>query len=224
MRGTLVAGIALVCSIPLRAQVKMVAVLSDPPGAPVQLNFLRPYATPFVLQIDRGIWQGMPEVLLFRALPLGTGTCLQKKGFGPRDNLPDTLLFDLHHCTVGEGQLTEDTSRLGLLDRKPQRVGALRLEYPRALLQMGIEGDVVLEAVIDSLGAVDVSSIEVIGSNDDEFSRAAINALANSSYRPGIAGGHPVPVLIRVPIGFHPGVGSANRGTEGVRGQGPGVR
>ncbi len=74
--------------------------------------------------------------------------------------------------------------------------------YPELLRQAGIEGRVVLEAVIDTTGRVEPGSIGVVSATNPHFVEPARQTLAASLFRPGRVNGRAVRVRIRLPIAF----------------------
>jgi len=75
--------------------------------------------------------------------------------------------------------------------------------YPELLRQAGIEGRVVLEAIVDTLGRVERGSMTVIsGGGYPAFAAAAIEALGASLFRPARMQGRGVRVRVRVPFDF----------------------
>ncbi|HJS44052.1 MAG TPA: energy transducer TonB [Gemmatimonadales bacterium] len=74
--------------------------------------------------------------------------------------------------------------------------------YPNPLRQAGIEGQVVLEARVDSTGRVQRSSISVVSASHPGFVEPARQALVVTLFRPARVNGRAVPTLIRVPFAF----------------------
>jgi len=68
--------------------------------------------------------------------------------------------------------------------------------YPQALREAGIEGQVVLEFVVDTAGRVDRGSIRVIASPADAFVVSIRDALAATRYHPALVGDHRVRQLV----------------------------
>ncbi len=89
-----------------------------------------------------------------------------------------------------------------VVDEPPERISSPPLEYPRTMQQAGVEGMVVLQAVIDTSGRVERGSIEVVQSTNNAFESAARRLLERSLFRPGRVRGRPVRVLIQLPIQF----------------------
>jgi TonB family protein len=89
-----------------------------------------------------------------------------------------------------------------LVDEPPVRVAFPPPEYPRMLLEARIEGTVVLEAIIDTLGHPEPGSIRVVTSTSRAFEPAAMEAMRRALYQPGRVQGHRVRVLVRQPVRF----------------------
>ncbi len=89
-----------------------------------------------------------------------------------------------------------------IADEKPERLSCPRLQYPPLLRQAGIEGTVMLRAIIDTTGHVERKSVEVVNTDHSGFNRAARSMLLKCLYRPGRVRGRAVRVLIKQPIKF----------------------
>jgi len=89
-----------------------------------------------------------------------------------------------------------------VVDEKPERVSNPPLDYPDLLRQAGIEGNVIVEVIIDTLGHAEPSSLRVVQSTNKAFELSAKEAVLKSLYRPGRVRGQAVRVLVQVPISF----------------------
>ena len=89
-----------------------------------------------------------------------------------------------------------------VVDEPPERISFPPPEYPRMLQEAHIEGQVVLEAVIDTTGHAEPNSIKVISSTNRAFEVPAKDALRRALFRPGRVRGRPVRVLVHLPIRF----------------------
>ncbi len=89
-----------------------------------------------------------------------------------------------------------------LVDEPPVRISFPPPEYPRLLLEARIDGFVLLEAVIDTLGHPEPGSIRVLSSTNRAFEGAARDALQKALFRAGRAQGQRVRVLVRQPLRF----------------------
>ena len=88
------------------------------------------------------------------------------------------------------------------MEEKPELLSAPRLEYPPLLSQAGIEGSVVMQFVIDSMGRVEPGSIKVIRNPNPEFERPVRNVLSRALYRPARVHGRAVRVLVQQSFNF----------------------
>ena len=74
--------------------------------------------------------------------------------------------------------------------------------YPELLRQAGVEGQVVFEALVDTTGRVEATSIALIAATHHGFVASARQALLATLFRPARVGGRAVPMLVRVPFAF----------------------
>ena len=74
--------------------------------------------------------------------------------------------------------------------------------YPELLRQAGVQGRVVLEAVVDTAGHVEPGSLLVVGSAHPAFVVPAQRALAATLFRPARMAGVAVRVRVRIAIDF----------------------
>lgn len=74
--------------------------------------------------------------------------------------------------------------------------------YPELLRQAGVQGRVVLEAVVDTTGRVLAPSILVVSATNPGFVAPARQALLTTLFRPAMVGGRPVPMRVRIPYEF----------------------
>lgn len=74
--------------------------------------------------------------------------------------------------------------------------------YPELLRQAGVEGQVVLEARVDSTGRVQRASIAVVSATHQGFVEPARQALLATLFRPAQVNGRAVSILVRVPFAF----------------------
>jgi protein TonB len=74
--------------------------------------------------------------------------------------------------------------------------------YPALLRSAGIEGRVVVEAVLDTAGRVERGSLRIVSSTHALFVPEASALVLGSRYRPARFGGMVVRVRIQVPVNF----------------------
>ena len=74
--------------------------------------------------------------------------------------------------------------------------------YPSMAERIGLEGRVLLRFVIDTTGRVDKSSIEVLETTEEQFTRPAVDAVTRAQFRPALLSGNPVRQLAEESIRF----------------------
>jgi protein TonB len=75
--------------------------------------------------------------------------------------------------------------------------------YPELLRQAGIQGRVVLQAIIDTAGRAEPSSIRIMQSPNPEFDQPSRDWLVGALFRPARVRGRAVRVLVAVPLDYH---------------------
>jgi TonB family protein len=90
-----------------------------------------------------------------------------------------------------------------VVQERPSLVRGPPLIYPQVLLDAGIEGRVVVEAVIDTLGRVEPKSLKIVSSANPGFVQAAKNFMLGALFRPGRMHGLAVRVLVNQPVEFN---------------------
>ncbi len=98
-----------------------------------------------------------------------------------------------------------DTVRLfmeALVDEKPVLVSPPRLTYPESLQRAGIEGRVIVQAIIDTLGRAEPGTVKVVMSPDPGFDEPAQSYVLGAVFRPARVHGRAVRVLVQVPVTF----------------------
>ncbi len=91
---------------------------------------------------------------------------------------------------------------IDVVQEKPEPLSHPAVVYPPLLQQAGIEGRVVVQAIIDTTGRVEPNSVRIIESSNPGFDQPAKNVVLKSLYRPGRVYGRAVRVLVRIPIDF----------------------
>lgn len=74
--------------------------------------------------------------------------------------------------------------------------------YPESLRQAGLDGRVLVRFVVDTLGRIDMTSVQVLQSTHDLFTRAVRDALESFRFRPAEARGHRVRAMAEMPFEF----------------------
>ena len=92
-----------------------------------------------------------------------------------------------------------------VVQEKPERLSGPQPAYPPLLQQAGIEGRVMVQAIVDTSGRIEPNSVRVVESANPGFDVPAKNAVLKSLFRPGRVYGRAVRVLVAIPIDFRIG-------------------
>ena len=100
-----------------------------------------------------------------------------------------------------------DRAAQPLAPRAPRReppglLGHPTPRYPGRLRQAGIEGRVLVEVVLDTLGRAEPATLRIASPAHPLFDAEASSAVLASRYRPARRGGRPVRLRILVPVTF----------------------
>jgi len=95
-----------------------------------------------------------------------------------------------------------------MVEERPERIGGPEARYPEMLRQAGIEGQVVVECVIDTLGRAEPGSIRIVSSTHALFEQPAREAVVASVFRPARLDGRAVRVRVQLPLTFRMARGS----------------
>jgi TonB family protein len=188
----LVSGIACTLACP--------ALLSAhaPPPARAVTQAVDSLAQAFVAQRDApsvaiaGVRGGEPIVM---TLPAGVLAILASVSGSPRPPFPG-----------GVGIVRADSVTFPALDSAEYarlRV-RMRREYPRLMLDAGINGEVAVRFVVRADGTVDRATITVLRSSDngDLFANASRRALGPLQFRPATRDGVAVPATLEATLNF----------------------
>ena len=103
----------------------------------------------------------------------------------------------------GTGPVVTDQPYLeAVVEERPERLECPQLRYPEILRQAGIEGRVLVELIIDTLGRAERGSIRIVSSPHALFEGPSREVVAGCRYRPGRIQGRAVRVRVQVPVGF----------------------
>jgi periplasmic protein TonB len=75
--------------------------------------------------------------------------------------------------------------------------------YPESLRQAGVDGSVLIQFTVDTLGRVDMRSVKVLSSTHDMFTEAVRQSLGSFRFKPAEVNGKLVPALAQMPFEFH---------------------
>jgi protein TonB len=89
-----------------------------------------------------------------------------------------------------------------VVEEKPEPLSGPPLQYPELLRQAQIQGRVMVEAIIDTTGRAEPTSIKIVQSPHPGFDQPAKSYMRQALFRPARVHGRPVRVLVRLPIDF----------------------
>ena len=89
-----------------------------------------------------------------------------------------------------------------IVEEKPAVLSGPTLQYPELLRQAQIQGRVLVQAIIDTLGRAEAPSVKVLQSPNPGFDQSAKSYVAKALFRPARVHGRAVRVLIQIPIDF----------------------
>ena len=118
---------------------------------------------------------------------------------------PMPAMLDLSHIRTysNESVGPVDTLIEGVLDVPPTLMNVGPVHYPPDALKSGLQGWVVLEAIVGANGHVEHQSARLVAASDSVFIPAAKRWLMTCTYAPGQKQGQPVRALVRQPVSFN---------------------
>jgi len=115
---------------------------------------------------------------------------------------PDVLATPIEPTYTIVCPLTERVPGGPVLDVFPVLIRMPRAAYPEAMRRSGVQGRVVLRALVSTLGRVYPSSILVLRATHVQFVVPAREALSAALFRPGWFGGRRMDAWITIAIDF----------------------
>ncbi len=89
-----------------------------------------------------------------------------------------------------------------IVEEKPAVLSGPKLQYPALLRQAQIQGRVLIQAIIDTLGRAEPNSVKVLQSPNPGFDQSAKSYVLNALFRPARVHGRAVRVLLQIPVDF----------------------
>ena len=90
-----------------------------------------------------------------------------------------------------------------LVEEKPSVLSGAPAVFPEILKSAGIQGRVLVQAIIDSSGRAEPNSVKILQSPDPGFNSGSRNFVLHAQFRPARVHGRAVRVLIQIPIDYH---------------------
>jgi TonB family protein len=89
-----------------------------------------------------------------------------------------------------------------VVEQPPELLASPPPRYPEVLRLAHVEGVVIVEGVVDTLGHMERKTLRVISSPHPALAASATECLAAAIFRPGRVEGRAVRVLVQVPVQF----------------------
>ena len=104
----------------------------------------------------------------------------------------------------GKGPVNQDQPYFEFQVEKPvlAREGNPTPSYPSMLESGRVEGEVLVQFVVDTAGRAEMSSFKVLKATNDLFASSVRKVLPNMKFYPAEVGGHKVRQLVQMPFGF----------------------
>jgi protein TonB len=104
---------------------------------------------------------------------------------------------------VAAGTVTDQTYFEFQVEKQVSGVpGTVNLRYPDMLRSANVEGEVLVQFVVDTTGRADLSQFRVLRSSHDLFTAAVRNAIGQMRFYPAEIGGRKVKQLVQQPFNF----------------------
>ena len=103
----------------------------------------------------------------------------------------------------GTAQPTLPNQPTDVVEERPALLTMPRLVYPKDLKRAGVEGRVMVEFILDTVGRAEPQSVTIAETTNSGFNRSAEDFVLAAQFRPGRVGGRAVRVLMRLPIEFN---------------------
>jgi TonB family protein len=118
--------------------------------------------------------------------------------FSPGDSLKD------FEGGIGTGIVpsSDQVFMESVVEERPEVLSGPALNYPDLLRQAGVQGRVLVQAIIDTTGRAEPQSVKIIQSPNPGFDQPAKNYVLRALFRPGRVHGRAVRVLLNLPIDF----------------------
>jgi TonB family protein len=88
------------------------------------------------------------------------------------------------------------------VDERPEILSAPQVVYPDLLREAKIQGRVIVQFILDTLGRAEPASVKIVQSPNPGFDQEAIAYALHTQFRPARVHGRPVRVLMNIPIDF----------------------
>ncbi len=137
--------------------------------------------------------QGFQTVAVSAQIPMDVPPVDLQQRFDPKD---------YSGSGVEGGQSGNEVYVEALVEERPALLSAPAPVYPALLKQAGIQGRVILPAVIDTTGRVEPASVRIMGSSHPAFDQPTKDWVLKALFRPARLHGRGVRVLINLLVDY----------------------
>jgi periplasmic protein TonB len=89
------------------------------------------------------------------------------------------------------------------VEKPVEKIGGDSPEYPSALRESGVEGQVLAQFVVNESGRAEAGTLKILNSSNPQFTVAVKNALPRMKFSAAQIGGKKVQQLVQMPFQFH---------------------
>jgi TonB family protein len=202
-----IVGVVTAMSVPRpRAAKLVVEVFRVIPEPPRKIAERRPpqASAPKIGRIDLGmaarlpipvVSDKLPPVDVAHGPPLDSLLLAAAIGSGAGDALERLGRLDVTRDTSSAREWNGSEAMMRVVTQSKPR-------YPESLRRAAIDGRVLVQFKVDTLGRVDPASVTILSSTHELFSRAVREALTGFRFRPAEVNGHRVVALAQMPFEF----------------------
>jgi len=157
----------------------------------------KPEETPPVIDVPQ--LKGFQTVIAPTDIPTNIPPINLQEKFDPKDYTGTGV-----EGGVGTGIVpsSDQVFMESVVEERPEVLSGPQLQYPDLLRQAGVQGRVLVQAIIDTSGRAEPPSVKIIQSPNPGFDQAAKNYVLRALFRPARVHGRAVRVLIQIPIDF----------------------
>ena len=153
---------------------------------------------PKVVQLDVQL-KGFQTVVAPTAIPTDIPPINLQEKFDPRDYTGTGVEGGIGTGIVPTG---DQVYAEAVVEEKPEMLSGPQPEYPQLLRTAGIEGQVLVQVVIDTMGRAEPNSLKIIRSPNPGFDQPVKSAVMRALFRPARVHGRAVRVLVAIPYNF----------------------
>ena len=157
----------------------------------------RPEEQPPVLEIPQ--LKGFQTVVAPTDIPTNIPPINLQERFDPKDYTGTGV-----EGGIGTGIVpsSDQVFMESVVEERPEVLSGPALQYPDLLRQAGVQGRVLVQAIIDTSGRAEPASVKVIQSPNPGFDQPARTYVLRALFRPARVHGRAVRVLVNLPIDF----------------------